>query len=58
MRVRPARFFYAEVEFDTLEQARAFVPPACLGRDVTEDRLVDGAYMEKPECINKTGDRC
>lgn len=48
MRVRPRAFFYAEVEFDTLEQARAFVPPACLGRDVTEEPgLVDGRLLGK-----------
>ena len=44
----PRAFFYAEVEFDTLEQARAFVPPACLGRDVTEEPGWSmGAYWEK-----------
>lgn len=30
-------FFYAEVEFDTVEGAKAFIPPAFLGREVTED---------------------
>ncbi|MBQ4396911.1 MAG: adenylate cyclase [Clostridia bacterium] len=29
-------FSYAEVEFDSVEAAHAFVPPACLGREVTE----------------------
>lgn len=29
-------FYYAEVEFATLEEARAFVPPAFLGRELTE----------------------
>ena len=44
----PLAFYYAEVEFDTLEQARAFVPPACLGRDVTEEPGWSmGAYWEK-----------
>ena len=33
----PAAFWYAEVEFPTLEEAVAFEPPAFLGRDVTED---------------------
>ncbi len=28
-------FFYAEVEFDTVQAADAFVPPAFLGREVT-----------------------
>lgn len=30
-------FFYAEVEFETVEEANAFVPPAVLGHDVTEE---------------------
>lgn len=30
-------FFYAEVEFPTVEAARAFTPPAFLGREVTEE---------------------
>lgn len=30
-------FMFAEVEFDTIEQARAFEPPNFLGRDVTEE---------------------
>jgi len=29
-------FYYAEVEFDTVEEARAFVPSTFLGREVTE----------------------
>lgn len=29
-------FLYAEVEFPTVEEANAFVPPAFLGEDVTE----------------------
>ena len=38
-RVEPGsdtEFYYAEVEFDTVEAAREFVPPAFLGREVTE----------------------
>lgn len=31
-------FMYAEVEFDSVEAAKAFVPPAFLGREVTEAR--------------------
>ena len=31
-------FMYAEVEFDSVEAAHAFVPPAWLGREVTENR--------------------
>ena len=36
----PTRFFYAEVEFDTVEQAQAYVPPADIGlqEEMTEDR--------------------
>ena len=30
-------FFYAEVEFPTVEAALAFTPPAFLGREVTEE---------------------
>ncbi len=30
-------FYYAEVEFNTEEEARAFVPPAFLGEEKTED---------------------
>ena len=33
----PTEFWYAEVEFPTLEDAYAFTPPAFLGRDVTEE---------------------
>lgn len=32
----PAEFMYAEVEFASEEEANAFVPPAFLGRDLTE----------------------
>lgn len=36
----PTHFFYAEVEFDTVEQAQAYVPPADIGlqEEMTEDR--------------------
>ena len=36
----PTCFFYAEVEFDTVEQAQAYVPPADIGlqEERTEDR--------------------
>lgn len=30
------RFFYAEVEFASVEEANVFVPPDFLGRDITE----------------------
>ena len=35
---KPTAFFYAEVEFPTVEAAERFVPPAFLGRDVTEEK--------------------
>lgn len=34
---QPTAFYYAEVEFDSVEQARKFIPPAFLGREVTEE---------------------
>lgn len=34
----PTEFYYAEVEFRSIEQANAFQPPAFLKKDVTEDR--------------------
>ncbi len=33
----PTAFYYAEVEFDSEEEAHAFVPPAFLGVEKTED---------------------
>lgn len=33
----PGSFMYAEVEFDSEEAARAFEPPAFLGREMTEN---------------------
>lgn len=33
-------FYYAEVEFSSLEEAEAFVPPACVGEDITEKKGV------------------
>lgn len=33
---QPGAFFYAEVEFETEQEARAFRPPAFLGRELTE----------------------
>lgn len=33
----PTAFYYAEVEFETVAEAMAFVPPAWLGREVTEE---------------------
>lgn len=34
----PTGFMFAEVEFETLEQAKAYQPPEFLDREVTEDR--------------------
>ena len=34
---RPTAFYYAEVEFDSLAAAHAFVPPAFCGEEKTED---------------------
>jgi len=31
-------FFYAEVEFNSIEEANAFTPPAFLGEEITEDK--------------------
>ena len=33
-------FYYAEVEFSSLDEAAAFVPPACVGEDITEKKGV------------------
>ncbi len=33
----PTAFYYAEVEFSSIEQAHDFVPPSYLGKEVTED---------------------
>lgn len=42
------RFWYAEVEFPTVDAARAFTPPPFLGREVTEDPGFSmAAYWEK-----------
>ena len=34
---KPGAFAYAEVEFDSVDAAHTFDPPACLGREVTEE---------------------
>lgn len=34
----PTSFLFAEVEFETIEEAQAWCPPAFLSREVTEDR--------------------
>lgn len=42
-------FAYAEVEFETVEQARAFTPHPALGREVTEE----AGYSMAAYCRNK-----
>jgi CYTH domain-containing protein len=37
----------AEVEFDTLEEANAFIPPAWFGRDVSNDPAYHNSNMSK-----------
>lgn len=46
-RGEPTEFMYAEVEFPSLEEAAAFVPPSFLGRDVTEEDYGMGAYWKR-----------
>lgn len=48
---RPTAFFYAEVEFPTVEAARAFVPPASLGEEKTESGTFSmSAYWLRTRC--------
>lgn len=35
---KPEGFCYAEVEFESVKDAKAFVPPSFLGKEVTEER--------------------
>ena len=43
-----SEFKYAEVEFQSLEEASQFDPPTFLGREVTEERSFSmGSYWEK-----------
>ncbi len=44
-------FYYAEVEFGNVEAARAFVPPAFLGAEMTED----GGFTMAAHCRRKAG---
>ena len=48
----PTSFLYAEVEFDTEEQALAFQPPAFLGRELTGD----GSWTMAAYCRRKYAD--
>ena len=46
----PTRFFYAEVEFDSVEEAQAYTPPADIGllEEMTEDRSFSmSAYWKR-----------
>ncbi len=44
----PTSFYYAEVEFPSVEQANAFVPPTFLGEEKTEDpAFTMSGYWEK-----------
>ena len=37
----------AEVEFESIEQAQAFVPPEWFGEDVTENREYSNSYLSR-----------
>lgn len=37
-RQKPEGFCYAEVEFESVEKANAFIPPEYLGREVTQEK--------------------
>ncbi|MEG1873140.1 MAG: CYTH domain-containing protein [Ruthenibacterium sp.] len=41
---RPTAFYYAEVEFPTVEAAHAFVPPACLAPFLGEEQTENPAF--------------
>ncbi len=43
----PSHLIMAEVEFESEEQAMAFVPPAWFGEDVTMDKRFHNSYMSK-----------
>lgn len=46
----PTAFYYAEVEFETLEQARAFKAPSFLGEEKTEDASFSMSAYWKKKC--------
>ncbi len=48
---QPGAFFYAEVEFESLADAQAFIPPPFLGREVTEEP----GYTMAAYCRRKAG---
>ncbi len=49
-------FFYAEVEFDSVEKANAFVPPAFLGEEITESKTFSMSkyWKQKKEAYLET----
>ena len=62
----PTAFYYAEVEFSSVEEAAAFSPPAFLGEEKTEDptfsmsvywRQKCAAHAASAECESRTGDK-
>ena len=51
----PTEFMFAEIEFDTIEQALSYRPPAFLEREVTQDRSYGmAAYWVKKLKFYKT----
>lgn len=46
----PTAFFYAEVEFASLQEAAAFVPPAFLGQEKTDDATFSMSNYWKRKC--------
>ena len=46
----PGAFYYAEVEFDSLDEAAAFAPPAFLGREKTEDAAFSMSAYWRDKC--------
>ncbi len=49
----PQSFYYAEVEFVSVEEANAFIPPAFLGEEKTEDEnFTMRAYWEQKVCAH------
>lgn len=42
-----ASLVIAEVEFESIEQAQAFVPPEWFGEDVTENREYSNSYLSR-----------
>jgi len=53
----PTAFYYAEVEFSSVEEACAFVPPAFLGEEKTEDpTFTMSRYWERKKELAKEGE--